>query len=94
MLTVTESALDRMSRRLARKEAADGVALRFTRREGGWKLRLDQESAGDTAFTRDGRTVLVLDKAASEAMANMTLGIGKRGDRSRFRLRRNESSKD
>jgi hypothetical protein len=63
MLTVTKTALDRLSHRLARKEAADGVALRFTRREGGWTLCLDHESAGDTAFTHDGRKVLLLDEA-------------------------------
>jgi len=73
MLTVSESALEKLSHRLARKEAEDGTALRFTRRMGGWKLRLDSESAGDTAFTYDGRKVLLLDETVSKAMENMTL---------------------
>lgn len=90
MLTVTEPALDRLSRRLARKGAADGVALRFTRRDGGWKLQLDHESTGDTAFSHDGQTVLLLDETVSKAMANMTLDIRKSGHRSGLRLYRSE----
>ncbi|HUT14112.1 MAG TPA: hypothetical protein VMY42_26725 [Thermoguttaceae bacterium] len=90
MLTVTKPALDRLSRRLVRKEAADGMALRFTRRDGGWTLRLDQESAGDTAFTHDGRKVLLLDEVVSKAMENMTLDIRKSAQRSGLRLYRNK----
>ena len=94
MLIVTKPALDRLSRRLARKKAADGVALRFTRREGGWTLRIDNELAGDTAFTHNGRKVLLLDETVSEAMANMTLDTRKRGERSRFRLYHNNRRGD
>jgi hypothetical protein len=94
MLTVTKPALERLSRKLARKEAADGMALRFTRREGSWALRLDHESAGDTAFTHNGRTLLLLDEAVSKAMANMTLDTRKSGERSRLRLHRNERRGD
>ncbi|MFH1747298.1 MAG: hypothetical protein ABIG44_09680 [Planctomycetota bacterium] len=94
MLTVTNPALNRLARRLARKEATDGMALRFTRREGGWTLRLDHESAGDTAFTHDGRKVLLLDETVSKAMASMTLGTRKSGQRSGLRLYRNERRRD
>lgn len=69
MLTVTNSALDRLHRRLARKEAADGVALRFSRRDGGWSLRMDEAAAGDTAIDHDGRTVLLLDESVSKVPA-------------------------
>jgi len=94
MLSVTKPALKRLSRRLVRKGAADGMALRFKRREGGWTLLLDRQSADDTAFSHDGRTVLLLDKTVSEAMANMTLDTRKVGQRSQLKLRRNERHGD
>ena len=94
MLTVTKPALERLSRRLVRKGAPDGVALRFMRREGHWRLLLDHESAGDTAFSHDGRKVLLLDEAVSQAMANMTLDTKKTGERPRLRLRHNERPRD
>jgi hypothetical protein len=90
MLAVTKPALERLSRSLTRKGAADGMALRFTRREGGWTLRLDHESPGDTAFSHDGRTVLLLDEAVAQAMADMTLDARDSSRRARLKLRRNE----
>jgi hypothetical protein len=90
MLAVTKPALERLSRRLTRKGAADGMALRFKRREGGWTLCLDQESPGDTGFSHDGRTVLLLDADVSKAMADMTLDARKTGQRLRLKLIRNE----
>lgn len=94
MLTITKPALQRLSRRLDRKGAADGMALRFTRREGGWKLLLDHETTGDRVFTHEGRKVLLLDKTVSEAMSSMTLETRASGQRTGFRLRRNEAPKD
>jgi hypothetical protein len=94
VLAVTKPALERLSRRLARKGAADDMALRFTRREGGWKLHLDHESDGDVAYTHDGRTVLLLDEGVSNEMANLTLDARKSGDGSRLRLRRRKRSGD
>ncbi|HNQ25024.1 MAG TPA: hypothetical protein PKK06_18250 [Phycisphaerae bacterium] len=94
MLTITTPALERLSRRLARKGAADDMALRVTRREGGWTLRLDHECAGDTAFSHEGRKVLLLDETVSDAMTNMTLDTRKGDRRSRLRLRRNARPED
>jgi hypothetical protein len=94
MLVVTTAGLERLSRKLARKGAADDMALRFTRRECGWMLRLDHESAGDTAFTHNGRKVLLLDKTVSKAMANMTLDSRKSSQRSRLRLYRSKNHGD
>jgi len=88
MLNVTESALDRLSDRLARREAAENVALRFTRHDGRWRLGQDQERPGDVKFTHDGRNVLLLDKSAAKAMANMTLDIQDSDAGPRLRLRR------
>jgi hypothetical protein len=92
MFTVTAAALDRLSRKLARKKPTDGVALRFTRRAGGWKLRLDRARPADTEFTHDGRSVLLLDTAVSQAMTNMTLDVRSTDSGPRLRLRRITSS--
>jgi hypothetical protein len=89
MLTVTQSALDRLSNKLADREDAAGMALRFTRRKGGWKLRLDHESPGDTAFTHDDRKVLLLDETVTDAMKTMTLDVRETMRGPRLTLRRN-----
>ncbi len=88
MLTVTKSALGRLSDRLSRREAADDVALRFTRLDGRWKLGQDQVRPGDVKFAHDGRNVLLLDKAAAKAMAHMTLDVRQTDAGPRLRLRR------
>ena len=94
MFTVTAAALDRLSRKLTLKEAADDKALRFTRRERGWSLRLDCARPADTAFSHDGRSVLLLDAAVSQAMAKMTLDVRSTDSGPRLKLRRVTSSKD
>jgi len=88
MFTVTKPALDRLSHRLARREAADDVALRFTRRAGGWKLDADRARPGDVTFAHDGRNVLLLDEAVSQGMTDLTLDVRKTDDGPRLRLRR------
>ena len=70
MFNVTEPALNRLSRQLARKEAAKDVALRFTRREGGWDLGPDQKRPGDVTFDHEGRNVLLLDKTGTITLGN------------------------
>ena len=87
MLTVTMAARERLSSKLTHKKAADDVAMRFTRREGGWRLRLDRARPDDTAFTHDGRNVLLLDEKVSQAMANITLDAKTTEAGSRLTLR-------
>jgi hypothetical protein len=88
MLNVTKPALDRLSHRLARRKAATDIALRFTRRDGRWKLGRDQERPGDVTFAHDGRNVLLLDETAAKAMTNMTLDVQNTDAGPRLRLRR------
>lgn len=94
MFKVTAAALDRLSRKLAHKAAADDEALRFTRRESGWRLRLDCARPKDTAFSHAGRSVLLLDRAVSQAMANLTLDVRSTDSGPRLRLCRVTSGKD
>jgi hypothetical protein len=75
MFTVTEAALDRLSQKLVRKKAADDMALRFMRRTGGWKLRLDRMRPADTMFTHGSRKVLLLDETVARAMSKLTLDV-------------------
>ncbi len=90
MLTVTAAARDRLLSKLGRKKAADDVAMRFTRREGGWRLGLDRAGPDDAAFTRGGRNVLLLDEAVSKAMANMKLDVRATKAGPRLKLRRSK----
>ena len=90
MLTVTKPALERLFRKVTRRGVAEGMAMRFARQDARWTLLLDRESAGDRVFSHDGRTVLLLDEAVSEAMADMTLDTRKVGRRTRLKLRRSE----
>ena len=73
MLTVTPAANDRLVRKLKGKGAEEGVAMRFVRRTGGWRLRLDKPAVGDVLFAHEGRTVLVLDAACAGLLADRTL---------------------
>ena len=94
MLNVTKPALGRLSRKLARNEAADDVALRFTRREGGWTLGPDRARPGDVTFAHDGRNVLLLDAAVSQGMSDLTLDVRKTEAGPRLRLHRNANQQD
>ena len=93
MLTVTAAARDRLLTKLGCKKAADDVALRFTRRKGGWRLRLDRAGPDDTAFTHEGRDVLLLDEAVSKAMTMMTLDVSSTETGPKLTLRRITSRK-
>jgi hypothetical protein len=87
MLTVTPGAGARLLGKLARKGAADEVAMRFMRRTNGWRLRLDHARPADTAITHEGRIVLLLDEQVSQAMADMTLDVRKTETGPRLALR-------
>jgi len=75
MFTVTEAALDRLSKKLARKSPPNGMALRFTLGARGWRLRLGHAHPADTTFAHEGRKVLLLDAAVTQVMTNMTLDV-------------------
>ena len=88
MLNVTTAARDCLLSRLGRKKAPDGVAMRFTRKKSGWKLRMDQQRPEDTAFEHKGRNVLLLDEDISRAMATMTLDVKRTDTGVRLKLQR------
>jgi hypothetical protein len=87
MFTVTEAALDRLSKKLARMSPANGMPLRLTLRARGWRLRPDGAHPGDTTFTHEGRKVLLLDAAVTQVMTNMTLDVRSTDSGPRLRLR-------
>lgn len=88
MLDVTPAARECLLSRLDLKSAADDVAMRFIRQKNGWRLRLGQKRPDDTAFTCEGRNVLLLDADAAQAMATLTLDAKSTGKRTRLKLRR------
>ncbi|MCK6456599.1 MAG: hypothetical protein L6Q92_08735 [Phycisphaerae bacterium] len=92
MLTVTPAALERLSRKLVYKKAAEGAALRFVRARKCWRLKLDRPRPDDATFTHEGRRVLVLDQAVAEAMAAMTLSVHSTEAGPRLRLLKNQDT--
>jgi len=88
MLTVTAAARVRLLSKLDRRKAADDVAMRFTRLKNGWRLRLDRARPADTAFTHEGRNVLLLDAVVAKAMAALTLDASTTDAGVRLTLRR------
>jgi Fe-S cluster assembly iron-binding protein IscA len=77
MLTVTQTASERLSRKLTDAEVEDDTAVRVVRkRKGrGWAMRMDKERPSDVTFAHQGRTVLVLDEEVSQMLANKTLDV-------------------
>ncbi len=75
MLDVTTAARGRLLEKLVHKATAEEMALRFTQKPGGWKLRPDEARPGDTTFTHEGRNVLLLDEETSQAMADLVLDV-------------------
>ena len=75
MLTVTEAASAHLARMLNEQNAPEEIAVRFVPEEEGIALRHDSERPGDTTFQRQDRTILVLDAAVSELLAEDTLYV-------------------
>ncbi len=73
MFVVTEAAAMRLAEKLTVRQTGDAVAMRFVRRQGGWKLRPDTPGPKDVAVVHEGRTVLVLDPDAAGLLAKRTL---------------------
>ena len=94
MFNVTAGALDRLSRKLVGKKAADDVSLRFTHQDGGWFLGTDRQRDADLVFTHGGRNVLVLDDAASRAMMDMTLDVQDTDSGPRLKLCKSTNDED
>jgi hypothetical protein len=87
MLTVTEAARTRLSRRLIRKKAADDMAMRIVKKAKGWNLRMDRLRPADTAIAHEGRNLLLLDEAVLKATTNMTLDVKKTDEGQRLSMR-------
>lgn len=87
MLKVTEAARGRLLSKLVAKKAADDEAWRFTRKESGWKLRLDRAQPNDKTLAHEGRNVLLLDLAVLKTMAKLTLDVADAESKPRLTLR-------
>ena len=88
MLTVTVAASDRLLSKIVAKKASDEEAMRFTRRNGRWRLRLDYAKQGDKTFKCADRTVLLLDETVSRAMNKMKLDVKDADLKPRLSLRK------
>ena len=75
MFTVTEAARGRLLTKLVDRQAEEGEAFRFTRKKGGWKLRIDRPQPEDMKLVHEGRNVLLLDADVKQNMTKLTLDV-------------------
>lgn len=94
MLTVTKAARERLLSKLVSRSAGDDEAMRFTRRKGGWRLRLERACPDDTTVVHQGRSVLLLDDDVSKAMKSLTLDARPTENGPRLTLRRTSQQDD
>jgi hypothetical protein len=87
MLRVTKAAKSRLLSKLVGRNACDGEAFRFTRKKGGWKLRLDNAQPNDTVLAFEGRNVLLCDQEVSQNMTRLTLDVTDSDSKPRLTLR-------
>ena len=75
MLTITDGASAFLSRILEEAKAPDEAAARFVVGPEGLSLQLDESREGDQTFEHDGSTVLLLDSAVADLLADKTLDV-------------------
>jgi hypothetical protein len=84
MASVTEAAARVLEAALGGTDDGSYAVARMVRSGTGWNLQRDRELPGDECVEWDGRTLLVLDPDASDALADAVLDI--REDPSGVRL--------
>jgi hypothetical protein len=75
MASVTKAAARVLEAALGRTDNGGNTVARMVRSEAGWNLQRDREMPGDECVEWDGRTLLVLDADASDALAGAVLDI-------------------
>ncbi len=82
MLNVTNNASAHMNQLLENANAPEDAALRFVIEGNTLGLKLDNERSGDTSFSHEEKTVLVLDEQVSQLLDDRTLDVeeGEQGE--------------
>jgi Fe-S cluster assembly iron-binding protein IscA len=75
MVTVTDAAGAHMAQLLEQAGAQDDRVIRLVLDDHDIVPTMDQTRAGDTAFSYEGRTILVLDSLVVQTMADQTLDV-------------------
>lgn len=75
MFSITETAGAHLAGLLEREEAPEDVVVRLEQSEDGLAIRLGNAHPGDSAFTHEGRTVLVLDDEICQELADSKLDV-------------------
>jgi Fe-S cluster assembly iron-binding protein IscA len=75
MVTVTDAAGEHLAQLLDQINAQEDTVIRLVLDEDDIMPKMDQARAGDTAFSYEGRRILVLDALVVEAMADKTLDV-------------------
>ena len=75
MPTITETAGAYLVQLLDEAQAQDDIAIRLVLDDTNIMPTMDQARPGDTAFSFDGRRILVLDELVMQAMEGKTLDV-------------------
>jgi hypothetical protein len=75
MPTITETAGAYLVQLLDEAQAQDDIAIRLVLDETNITPTMDHARPGDTAFSFDGRRILVLDELVMQAMEGKTLDV-------------------
>jgi hypothetical protein len=75
MFTVSETATAHLAQMLTSVKAPGEAAVRLVAQEQGLTLELDIEREGDTTFSHEGKTVLLLDAQVAGFLEDSTLSI-------------------
>jgi hypothetical protein len=87
MVTVTDAAGAHMAKLLTQINAPEEMVIQLVLEEDDMMPQIDQARVGDTAFSYEGRTVLVLDGLAIQAIADHTLDVEEAEDGLKIVLR-------
>jgi Fe-S cluster assembly iron-binding protein IscA len=75
MVTVTDAAGAHLAQLLAQVDAQEDTVIRLVLDKDDLVPKMDQARVGDTAFSYEGRRILVLDEIVVQAMADKTLDV-------------------
>lgn len=90
MLTISETAYDRLSELLA--DRPNDVAVRIVFKQGRARICPGRQREGDRTVEHDGRTVLLIDRRAERKLGRRVLGVRQTPKGPRLKLRRVDRS--
>jgi len=75
MLAITQSAGDYLTRLLVEAQAPDDKCVRLATKGDRLMMQFDKEEPGDTTFSHEGRTVLVVDQELAQGLQGRKITV-------------------